>query len=143
MADPEWVLDTSVAVGWFFTDEPHRRRALDVRGELEAHPRSFVVPPLFHAELTHTLARKSGRDVRFVRRALEIVLRLGIRTVLLSEEALLRAAHWACRGFGGYDATFVALADDLGSRWLTADERAARLAGRERALSLAAWSRGR
>jgi len=130
VASPSWVLDTSVAAAWFFTDEPLRDQALAVRALLRDDPDSFVVPALFHSELVHVLARKSGRDETFSRSALELVLRLGIRTLHLSGEALLRSVHWACRGLGGYDSTFVALAEDLGARWLTADDRAARAAGK-------------
>jgi predicted nucleic acid-binding protein len=140
MADGPWVLDTSVAVGWFFTDEPLRDQALAVRGNLRDAPHDYVVPPLFHSELVHVLARKSGRDQRFVASALRLVLRLGIRTLVLSEHALLRSTHWACRGLSGYDATFLALAEDVGGQWLTADERAADAAGRRHTETLRAWT---
>lgn len=140
MGSPAWVLDTSVAAAWFFTDEPLRDQALEVRAHLRDHPDAFVVPALFHSELVHVLARKSGRDERFSHSALELVLRLGIRTLHLSGEALLRSVHWACRGLGGYDSTFVALAEDLGARWLTADGRAAKVA-RRLATPLSTWHR--
>lgn len=135
------VLDTSVAVGWFFTDEPQRRDAVAVRDDLRIHARSYVVPPLFHAELVHVLSRKSDRDARFVADALALILRTGIRTLALSEDALRRTVHWACKGLGGYDATFIALAEDLGGRWLTADERAVKLVGRRVGEPLRGWSR--
>lgn len=136
-----WVLDTSVAIAWFFSDEPLRDGALAVRRRLGEEPERFVVPHLFYAELVHALARKSSRDQRLVSEGLSIVLAVGLRTLSLREPALARTAHWACRGLGGYDATFVALAEDLGARWITADERAARIAGRERAQTLRAWAR--
>lgn len=139
LTDILWVLDTSVAVGWFFTDEPLREQALSVRANLKDSPQSYVVPPLFHSELLHVLARKSGRNQQFVVDALRLVLRLGIRTLVLSEPALLRAAYWTCRGLSGYDATFLALAEDIGGRWLTADEQAARVASRRRTEILRTW----
>jgi predicted nucleic acid-binding protein len=139
MPDRLWVLDTSVVVGWFFTDEPLREQALAVRANLRDEPRRYVVPSLFHAELIHVVARKSGRNLRFVTEALRLTLRLGIRTLALSEAALLRSAHWACRGLSGYDATFLALAEDVAGRWLTADERAAKTAGKRHAETLRAW----
>lgn len=124
-----WVLDTSIAVGWFFEDEPLRSDALAVRDRVIAEPQRFVAPVLFHSELLHVLARKSGRDLLFVERALALTLRLGLRTLALSEAAWQRAASWSCRGLSGYDATFVGLAEDLGARWLTADERAVKTIG--------------
>lgn len=141
MAEPRWVLDTSVAVAWFFLDEPLREAALAVRADLREHPSRYFVPHLFHSELAHVLARKSERDVSFVRQGLALILRLGIRTVPLSERALLGLAERTSGGLSGYDATFVVLAEDLGARWLSADIRAAKVAGRALAVPLAEWAR--
>ena len=141
MPERLWVLDTSVAAAWFFTDEPLRDESLDVRTDLSQNPQRYVVPHLFHAELVHVLARKSARDTAFVADALRLVLRLGIRTLALTEAALIRTAAWTGRGLSGYDATFVALAEDLEGRWLTADEQAARVAGAPRAATLASQDR--
>ena len=141
MTDTILVVDTSIVVPWFFTDEPRRDHALLARDAMRDQPARFVVPPLFHSEFVHVLARKSGKDERFVKEALALILALGLRTVLLPEAALLRTAHWSCRGLSGYDATYVALAEDLGGVWLTADERAAKTAGRKFAKTLAGWVR--
>lgn len=143
MPEGIWVLDTSVVAAWFFTDEPLRTEALSVRAALRDDPHRYLVPHLFHSELVHVLARKSGRDTQFVREGLQLVLRLGIRTLALSEASLLRAAEWSCRGLSGYDATFVALAEDVGGKWVTADNQAAKVAGRKVATSLRAWARDR
>lgn len=140
-AETVWVLDTSVAVAWLFTDEPTHREALRLLSRLRDEPDRFLVPHLFLSEAVHVLARKSGRDRTFARTAIDLLMRLGIRTLPLSEAAILRTADWTCRGLSGYDATFVALAEDLGGRWVTADERAARIAGRTRAQTLSAWVR--
>lgn len=136
--DSLWVLDTSVAAAWFFTDEPLREQALLVKDDLGADPRRYLIPPLFHAELVHVLARKSARDENFVEEAFRLILRLGIRTLTLSESALVRTAYWACQGLSGYDAAFVALAEDVGGHWLTADNKAARLSG-DLARTLGSW----
>ena len=143
MAEDVFVVDTSIVVPWFFTDEPLRERALLARNAVHDQPARFVVPPLFHSEFVHVLARKSGRNKPFVAEALALVLALGLRTVLLSESALLRSAHWACKGLSGYDATYVALAEDLRGIWLSADERAVKTAGAKHATSLRSWSHAR
>ncbi len=139
-AEGPWVLDTSVVAPWFSTDEPQRPQALALRDAVRDQPRRFVIPHLLHSELVHVLNRKSGGDAVFVRDALALFLRLGMATLPLTEGALLRTAHWAAKGIGGYDATFVALAEDLGGRWVTADERAAKVAGRTRAVTLRSWA---
>jgi predicted nucleic acid-binding protein len=141
VAVPEgaWILDTSVVVPWFFEDEPLRERALEVRRDLCRAPDRYLVPALFHSELVHVLARKSGRDEAFAGKALGLVLALGVRTLALPESAFARMAHWTCRGLSGYDATFVTLAESLGGRWLTADRDAARIAGGALAETLRSW----
>jgi len=87
----------------------------------------------------HVLARKSGRNETFVNQALHLVLRLALRTLYPSESAIMRMAYWSCHGLSGYDATFVALAEDLDGRWLTADERAVKIAGPKNCQALRAW----
>jgi len=143
MADTLCVLDASIAAPWFFVDEPTHRLSLRVRAEVVERPDVFVVPPLFHSELLHVLARKSGADAAFVASAIDLVLRLGIRTLPLSEAAWRRASHWACRGMSGYDATYVALAEDLSGFWLTSDDRAAKRAGPKHTRTLKNWMRRR
>jgi predicted nucleic acid-binding protein len=134
-----WVLDASVAVKWFFTDEILRDKAIEVRARLAMRPTEFVVPHLFHSEILQVLARKSGREAGFVSTALGLVQRLGLRTLALSENGWNHAAHWCALGMSGYDATYLALAQELGGRWLTADEVASAKAGAS-AMSLGAWN---
>lgn len=95
MADTIYVLDASVVVPWFFTDEPRRVDALVARDAGRQQPERFVVPPLFHSEFVHVMARKAGREERFVAQATALMLAIGVRTVSLPEAALLRTAHWA------------------------------------------------
>lgn len=46
-AESLWILDTSVVAAWFFLDEPHRPKALEVRAHLRDAPERYIVPPLF------------------------------------------------------------------------------------------------
>lgn len=134
-----WVLDSSVAVAWFSADDAQHARAVEVLQHVRDEPRRYVVPHLFYSEVANVLSRKWGRDAASVRLAIGSLVRFGLATLGLSEAALLRMAELSCSGLGGYDATFVALAEDLGGRWLTADDRAARNA-RDVALTLDAWT---
>ena len=139
MAERPWVLDASVAVKWFFVDEPLRGWALEVRACIADRPSAFFVPHLFFTELVHVLARKSGRDAAFVTSAVALMVRLGLRTLALSEDGLARAVAWTCQGLSGYDATYLALAHEVRGLWLTADATAASRVGRKRALTLDEW----
>ncbi len=133
------ILDTSVVIKWFFTDEPLRREALAVRAAVADNPRRFVVPHLFLTELIHVLARKSGSDLAFVEQALGLVLRLGLVTLGLSERGLAECCAWSCKGLSGYDATFIALARECDGVWLTADEKAVSLVTPDLARHLTNW----
>lgn len=113
-----------------FHDEPARAAAIAVREDLKRSPGTYVVPHLFLAEFIHVCTRKSGRDAHFVADAVDLFLDLGVRTVGLSKAGLRRATEWACKGLSGYDAIFVAVAEETGGSWITADVQAARVVGR-------------
>ena len=130
------VLDASIAVAWFFSDEPLHSAALEVRHTIRESPAHFAVPTLIHSEMIHALTRKSGCNRLFVRSALDLFLRLGIPSFSLSSRALQYACDWACRGMSGYDATYAALAEDIGCKWLTGDAKAAKILGGSRVVLL-------
>lgn len=90
------------------------------------------------SEMMHVLARKSGREQEFVARSINILARLGLRTVGLTDHDWREAARWCGLGLSGYDATYVALAAQLGGHWLTDDTTAARKAP-VIAVTLAEW----
>lgn len=121
-----WILDASVIVKWFFTDELLQEQALDVQRHAIANPNRFIVPHLCYSELLQVIARKSGNDPVFLKRCLELVSKMGLRTFWLSTDALIKAAEFSCQGLSGYDATYLALAEDLKAHWLTADQKAAK-----------------
>lgn len=119
-----WVVDASVAVKWFFTDEENRDRATVVLSALRDNPSGFAVPSWFHQELAAVLIRKSGHDEKFVSTALGIVYQLGMITIPAGEELTRSAVSIACdHHIGYYDALYVALAKSLKGRWLTADNK--------------------
>lgn|SRR3989338_1405123 len=116
-----WILDNSVIIKWLFENEPLHQKALLVRKEVATKPNQFIIPTLCYSELIHVLSKKTNRDLVFVNQCLEILMTIGIRTQGLSHETLLTAAQLTCEGFSGYDATYLALAKELGGKWLTAD----------------------
>ncbi len=135
-----WVLDASVATKWFFTDEPHRKEALKVRSLLADRPDQFFVPSLFFSEMLHVLARKSGFNHGFVENAMDLLLKLGIRGLALSDKGMSRAIYHACHGLSGYDATYLALAEDIHARWITADVDAVHKAGSKHVMKLSEFN---
>lgn len=119
------VLDASVAVKWFVDSEPLAGEARAVLSDIEGAPGAFLVPELFMTELMAVLVRIG--DGPRVHEALRLVEELGLTRIGNGRELLRSAATFACDwGLSGYDATYLALASLTGSRWLTADARAAK-----------------
>lgn len=120
-----WVLDASVAVKWFFRDEPLRKEADLVLDAVVRRPDDFLVPDMFYIETTAVINRKSKRDENFCKSALDSLYELGIPSVPVGREIMEMAVEAACaRNLTVYDAIYVALAKTSAARWLSADEQA-------------------
>jgi predicted nucleic acid-binding protein len=136
-----WVLDASVAIKWFFTDELERDEALAVLEALTNHPDNFFVPDFFYHELTAVLIRKSGFQKAFVRESIATIYQMGIRTANLGEELAKEAISLSCQHkISFYDAIYVALAVTLKGRWLTSDQKAVKKLPSRNALHLTEFS---
>lgn len=120
-----WILDTSVAVKWFFNDEPHREDAVRVLDFLTRKPDSVMVPDFFFHELTAVCIRKTGYEKKLVLEYLNTVYQMGITKIDLGEELSQEAINLACDyKISFYDAIYVALARLMKGIWLTADKKA-------------------
>ena len=127
------VVDASVAIKWFVTNEPLVAEAGRVLAEIERDPSPYVVPDLFMNELLAVLCRLPASEPSRVQEALALVEALGLTRVGNGHELLALAAAFAGRwGLSGYDAVYVALASLAEGVWLTADERAVRRIGRNK-----------
>lgn len=119
------VLDASVLVKWL-VDEPGRETALGILGQVAERPRAFAVPDLAWYELTHVLLRATN-EIGATQGKLERLMHLGIPCLGATAERCSRAMDLARRsGLSGYDAHYVALAEELDGCWVTFDARAAR-----------------
>ena len=122
-----WILDSSIAIKWFFTDEIDWDLAQKVQNQLIAKPDQFMVPTLFFYEFTAVILRKSARDRLFAQKALNCLYQLGIPTAEIGEELSNIAIDLVCRyGLSFYDGIFVALAKSIKGAWLTSDQKALR-----------------
>jgi len=133
-----FVIDASVALKWFVAQPGHEAAALWLRRYVQ-NPRLFIAPDLFRFEVHGALARlQRGQEVGWAERCFERLDRLGLRT-LPTTMPLFRRAHELAREvpMGGYDAVYLAHAEQLEVPWLTADERILRrLAGDPRVRAL-------
>jgi len=121
------VLDASVALRWF-VDQPGAPAAAAWLRRFVRDPDLFVAPDLLPFEVHGGLARlQARRDPGWAAACFDRFLRLGLRILPTSEALFSRAFELAqTLRMGGYDAVYLAHAEDLGLRWLTADARALR-----------------
>jgi predicted nucleic acid-binding protein len=122
------ILDASVIVAWFVTDEPFGQRALEVRTQTLAAPESVVVPAICWTEVAHALVRAIRRG-RLPREALEpagAALRELVGIIPTREVDPVESMRLAIeQGTGLYDATYLVLARSLRQPLLTLDRRLA------------------
>lgn len=139
-----WILDTSIAVKWFFTDEPCHAEAGRVLSHVVENPDAFAVPSLFFLELAAVLIRKSKFERQFVINSLKAVHQLGIPSLEIGQELSDEAIATACRyQISYYDALFVALAKRFKWVWLTTDGKALMKLPRSLALPLSKFNPSR
>ena len=122
-----WVVDTSVAAKWYFNDEKDYAQAQTVLTGLILSPNSYFVPDLFYTELAAVLVKKSAGDQDFTQRALDLVFRLGMRTIPTGGDLLKEAVAISCNTkMSVYDAIYLTVSDFINARWITADRQAYR-----------------
>ncbi len=124
------VVDASVAIKWFVTNEPLATEAGRILARIERDPSSYIVPELFMNELLAVLCRLPSSRPSKVQETLALVETLGLKRVGNGHELLALAADFASRwGLSGHGAVYVALASLTRGVWLTADEHAVQRIG--------------
>jgi predicted nucleic acid-binding protein len=131
------VLDASVLVKWLVAEEG-RAKALALLDEVVERPRHFAVPALVWYELSNVLPRVT-RELDAPLRHLERIMLLGVPSFSPTQERCKLALSIARRArLSGYDAHYLALAEELDGCWVTFDAKAARaVSPRSRVLCLA------
>lgn len=118
-----YVIDASVALRWYLEEEAEAG-AEAIHRLLVDDPGMFAVPELFGYEVFSVLFRLHPRPWQAFQEGVLPLLHSGILRYPLTEGIAQRAARLAGLGLTGYDAAYVALAEELGARWLTFDARA-------------------
>ena len=135
-APPILVVDSSVAVKWFLSDqEPHVERAWALLESHRADRLRLAAPDHMRLEVLNAL-RHRGLNADRIQRAAAALDGFCLSWHPVSAELVAVAADIAARhGLTLYDAAFAALAIRLGADLVTADRRLARAgAGRARLL---------
>ena len=120
-----WVIDASVAVRWFLTEEADPA-ADSVLREVIDKPETFAVPELFSFEVLAVLCRTHPRGMSVFRDGLLPLLSAGILRHPMTDVLALQAEPFLSQGLTAYDACYAALARELQGSWLTYDRKAHR-----------------
>jgi len=116
----EAVLDASVVIKWFRSlGERHVDPARALRRSFEAGELIVFTPPLLRLEIVNV----AGRRWRWDEAALvDLAAALDDLGFQLTEPDLVGVAHWTARGLTAYEATYVAVAEAVGTGLVTDDD---------------------
>lgn len=120
-----WVVDASVAAKWYLRDESHTAPSVALLDSYQRGVTPLSAPHFIRYEIARSLLR-AGREMRLTqedaRRQMEHFFGLGIH-MDVDPDSRLMAADVLSRGLriSFYDALYVALAQELGCRFVTAD----------------------
>jgi predicted nucleic acid-binding protein len=118
-----YVIDASVALRWYIEEEKHEN-AESVFRRLIDEPTDFAVPELFAYEVFSTLFRVHPKPLPTFQEGILPLLNSGLLRYPMTEGIAGRASRYIAFGLAGYDAVYVALAEEIGALWLTFDGRA-------------------
>lgn len=120
------VLDASVVFKWFRPQQRHAEMAQLVRDDYAAGRVSVLVPSLLFLEVLNAAARRWSWEGAAVR---QLSIELTNLAFDVGEPRLETVAAWTSRGLTAYDAAYVALAEGIGARLVSDDERVTSVAG--------------
>jgi predicted nucleic acid-binding protein len=117
------VIDASVAVRWYLEEEQHPN-ADAVLERVIHHPEDFAVPELFAYEVLAVLMRLHPDPLSVYITGFMPIIQGGIIRYSMTENVARITCDYGKKGMTGYDAAYLALADELNSIWLTFDAKA-------------------
>jgi predicted nucleic acid-binding protein len=118
-----WVIDASIAIRWFLKEETHPSSDVVLQHMVD-HPERFAVPELFCFEVFSVLCRVHPQGRKAFIKGMIPILHSGIFRQPMTASLAEKAAGFITKGLTGYDACYVALAQELNGVWLTFDRKA-------------------
>ncbi len=117
------VLDASVVLKWF-VNERDSNLAISLREEFYQGKREIVVPDLLLFEIINALRYNPTFTTEEIHEVVETLFAMGIE-IITPTLSLLNMAVELARQFDltCYDATYLALSEEVGFEFITADER--------------------
>lgn len=122
------VLDASVIIKWF-VQESDSEIALRFKEALLRGKVNIVLPDLALYEILNVLRFKSGVTEEAIKSILPALLNLGLDIIAPSQRLLEESLHLSfATELSVYDSVYLALANELGAKLVTADKRLVRQA---------------
>lgn len=121
-----YVVDASVILKWVLGDdrEADQGTALDLLAAWADGAAEITAPSLWQYEVGNFLGRQLGEEAM---EKMDSLLKLGIRVVNLNENMIRRCLGWMKqKGVTFYDASYLAVAFEIGATLITADQRFAK-----------------
>jgi len=112
-----------VAVRWYVKGTEHPNADL-ILEKLLKEPELFAVPELFPYEMLSVLYRHHPGAQKIFDKDINRILHSGILRYPMTENIYTRADRFIQPGITGYDAVYIALAEELEGTWLTFDAKA-------------------
>ena len=112
-----------MAVRWYVKGTEHPNADL-ILEKLLKEPELFAVPELFPYEMLSVLYRHHTAARKIFDKDINRILHSGILRYPMTENIYTRADRFIQPGITGYDAVYIALAEELGGVWLTFDVKA-------------------
>jgi len=112
-----------VAIRWYIEETKHPTADIILEKIVE-EPELFAVPELFTYELLSVLYRLHPEAEKIYDTDINRILHSGILRYPMTENIYKRANRFIQMGLTGYDAVYVALAEELEGVWLTFDKKA-------------------
>ena len=118
-----YVVDASVAIRWYLKKLSHPNAVAVLRLIID-DPGLFAVPELFAYETLAVLYRHHPYAPTVFRDDVDRLLRSGILRYPMTANIYGRMDRFNRMGLSAYDAVYVALAEEIGGKWLTFDSKA-------------------
>ena len=125
------VLDASVVLKWF-VDEEDSDQALRLREEFYTGEREIVIPDLLLFEVANALRYNPSFTAEEIKEAVKTLFDIEIEIITPTSSLLSKTIELA-KDFDVtcYDAAYLALAEELGFEFITADARFYRKVGKK------------
>jgi len=118
-----YVIDSSVAIKWLTNEEPFKEEAVKVFDDYFNEKIELVVPDIFWWELGNYFGRKLDSKTAYI--SIQTIKKNRMRTYMLSNDMFMKSLRIMTKdaGISFYDASYHALAIQIGGTFLTSDKK--------------------